>query len=459
MPESPLAGIVLAAGKGTRMKSDLPKCLHPVCGIPMAEHAVRALRAAGAEKIIVVIGHGGEQFQAALKDVEFVWQHEQLGTGHAAQMAAHALKDFDGQVIIVPGDAPLLKGGSLAQLTSRGGSCAFATVQLDDPTGYGRMIVENGKVARIVEEKDATPEIKALKEVCVSVYAFDSKTLFSSLPKLKSDNAQGEFYLTDMIGLLASEGKAPIPVLMRDSDEFSGVNDRWQLANAENCMRRRIIRRHAEAGVTVLNVDTTFIGPDAEIGPDSILESGAQICGHSKVGSGCRIGPNSKVENAVIGDRTTVGWSVLRNCEIGVDVVIGPFAHIRDRAKVGSASRIGNFVEIKNSVLEAPVTAAHLSYIGDSTVGERTNIGAGAITCNYDGFTKNRTEIGSDVFVGSNTTLIAPITIGDGAILAAGSVVTSDVPAQSGAFGRAKMEIKEGWAARWRQRKSERLKK
>ncbi|HLK16827.1 MAG TPA: bifunctional UDP-N-acetylglucosamine diphosphorylase/glucosamine-1-phosphate N-acetyltransferase GlmU [Fimbriimonadaceae bacterium] len=454
-----LAGIVLAAGKGTRMKSDLPKCLHPVCGLPMAELAVRAVRAAGAERVVVVVGHGGDQLKAALGDsVEYAWQTEQLGTGHAAMAAQPLLANHVGSILVVPGDAPLLRGSSLTELVTAhgksGAAMTLATVRMDDPTGYGRVIYgADGMATGIVEEKDADAPTRALKEVCVSVYAFDARALFESLPKLANANAQGEYYLTDTVGVLAGEARPVQACLMPDPSEFEGVNDRWQLAKAEHMLRLRILESHARNGVTIGSLETVFIGPDVQIGAESVLEAGSLIGGKSTIGEGCRIGPYSSIENVQIGDGCKILLSHLRRCTVGSRVNIGPYANIRPYARIGDDCKIGNFVEVKNAHLEAGVSASHLSYIGDAFVGAATNVGAGVITCNYDGFNKHRTEIGSGVFVGSNSTLVAPVTIGDGAIVAAGSVVTVDVPGEAGAFGRARTEIKEGWAAKWRARK------
>ena len=441
------------------MKSDMPKCLHPVCGVPMAELAVRALREAGAARVVVVVGHGGEALTAALGDsVEYAWQEEQLGTGHAALTAREVLKDQAGSILIVPGDAPLLTGSSLGALVRAhdegDASMTLATVTMADPTGYGRVIRDGvGHPVGIVEEKDADDRTKALKEVCVSVYAFDAAALFETLPKLANANAQGEYYLTDTVGALASEGKRILACRMADASEFEGVNDRWQLAGAEQNLRLRILETHARNGVTIGNIDTVFVGPDVQIERDTVLESGSIIGGKTTIGRNCRIGPLSSIENAEIGDGSKILMSHLRRCAVGSRVSIGPYANIRPYARIGDDCKIGNFVEVKNATLEENVSASHLTYIGDAHVGAATNIGAGVITCNYDGFNKHRTQIGSDAFVGSNSTLVAPVTIGDGAIVAAGSVVTVDVPPDAGAFGRARTEIKEEWAAKWRRRK------
>lgn len=425
----------------------------------MAEHAVRALRAAGATRVVVVVGHGGEQLQSALGDtVEYAWQTEQLGTGHAALAAEPSLRDFEGSIIVVPGDAPVLRGDSLARLVfeqqANNAAMSLATVVMDNPFGYGRVIHDSdGAPVGIVEEKDADAATKALKEVCVSVYAFDSKSLFETLPKLANSNAQGEYYLTDTVGLMAKEGRKVLACLMPDASEFEGVNDRWQLANAERVMRLRILEHHARNGITILNLDTVFVGPEVEIGADTVLESGAQIGGKSVIGKGCVIGPFTSIENTRVGDSTKLLLSHLRRCTIGSNVNIGPYANIRPHARVGDGCKIGNFVEVKNAILDPGVSASHLSYIGDAHIGADTNVGAGVITCNYDGFNKHQTRVGVSAFIGSNSTLVAPITIGDGAMVAAGSVVTVDVPANAGAFGRARTEIKEDWAAKWRRRK------
>ncbi len=453
---SQAAAIVLAAGKGTRMKSDLPKVLHKVCGLPMVEHVVRALRGAGVERIVVVVGHGGEVVQAALGGtVEYAWQREQLGTGHAVRCAAAALEGFEGPVIVASGDTPLVDAATMAALLSTHGDKAVtvATSVLDDPTGYGRIVRDPaGKPCRIVEQKDASEEQRAIKEVNSGLYGFDAATLFRLLPRLRNHNAQREYYLTDLVAMAAEDG-LPVATQSADPTLLSGVNDRWQLAEAEAVLRRTILKGHALNGVTLRDPATTYIEADVQIGPDVTIEPGCHLLGLTTVGTGARLGPNAILRDAQIGDGAKVQLSVVEASAVGEGSKIGPFAHLRAGSGVGPHGRIGNFVELKNAELGERVAAAHLTYLGDATVGPRTNVGAGTITCNYDGFAKHRTTIGADVFVGSQSTIVAPITIGDGAMLAAGSTITESVPPGAGAFGRARQETKEGWVAKWREKR------
>ena len=456
-----VAGIILAAGKGTRMKSELPKVLHRVCGVSMVGLAARAMREAGVERIVIVIGHGAELVRAELgEDFLYAVQDPPQGTGDAARKGYEALGDWDGPVLIASGDTPLTTGEALRQLVDRqaesDAASVIATVVLEDPTGYGRILVENGKYIGIVEEKDATPEQKKLKETCVSVYCFNGKALRQALPRLKNENAQGEFYLTDVPALTSESGGEVALVRYDDHTLFSGVNDRVQLADAEKVLRDRILHRHMTAGVTMIDPGSTYIGLDVAIGSDTILYPNTFLEGTTSIGQNCEIGPNTRIRDCVVGNGALIEMSNAKDSTIGDDCRVGPFANLRSQAVLGKGVKIGNFVEVKNSTLDEKVSAAHLSYIGDSEVGARTNVGAGTITCNYDGFSKNRTSIGASVFVGSNSTLIAPLKIGDGAMIAAGSVVNKDVPADAAAFGRARQETKESWAAQWRKVKAER---
>lgn len=450
------AAIVLAAGKGTRMKSDLPKVLHRVCGLPMVEHVVRALRGAGVERVIVVVGHGGEAVQEALgESVEYAWQREQLGTGHAVRCAASALEGHQGPVVIASGDTPLLDAETVADLLAAHGSCAVtvATSVLDDPKGYGRIVRDaSGKTRSIVEEKDANPEQRQIREVNSGTYVFEAAVLLGLLPRLRNANAQNEYYLTDLVAMASADGlgvgthEAPASV-------FQGVNDRWQLAEAERVLRGKILRRHALAGVTLRDPSTTYIEADVTIGPDATIEAGCHLTGKTAVAAGARIGPNAVLRDAVVGEGAKVQLSVVDSSEVKAGAKVGPFAHLRGHSVAGENTRIGNFVELKNTTLGERVAAAHLTYLGDSEIGSRTNIGAGTITCNYDGFSKHRTVIGADVFVGSQSTLIAPLIVSDGAMIAAGSTITDDVPSGAGAFGRARQVTKEEWASKWRERR------
>jgi bifunctional UDP-N-acetylglucosamine pyrophosphorylase / glucosamine-1-phosphate N-acetyltransferase len=453
------AGIILAAGKGTRMKSDLPKGLHEVLGMPMVSWIVRAMRTAGVERPILVIGHGGELMMEAVgSDCDYAWQREQLGTGHAALMARDLLEGWTGPVLVVPGDTPLLSSDALTLLAAKqvetGAGCVVATFRLSNPTGYGRIVRDDGgRFSRIVEHRDATPAERRLDEVNPSVYCFDAQTLLRMLPLLSNENAQAEYYLTDAVALILREGGRVETELFEDSELFLGVNDRWQLAEAEGSLRRRILRRHALNGVSLGDPGSIIIGPDVVVGPDTRIEACTELRGRTVIGSGCRIGPYTRIEDSKIADGCNVMYSVVIESEMREGAKCGPFAHLRPGTVLSEKVRVGNFVEVKNSHLEPGVAANHLAYIGDASVGARTNIGAGTITCNYDGFQKHRTQIGIDAFIGSNSTLVAPVTIGDGALIAAGSVVTRDVPADALGMGRSRTEIRDGWALEWRQKR------
>ncbi|HTQ09022.1 MAG TPA: bifunctional UDP-N-acetylglucosamine diphosphorylase/glucosamine-1-phosphate N-acetyltransferase GlmU [Fimbriimonadaceae bacterium] len=458
-----IAGIILAAGKGTRMKSELPKGLHPVLGLPMVELVGRSLKLAGVASPIVVVGHGGERVQQALGDgYRYAWQHEQKGTGHAAMSAAELIRDFDGPVLVVPGDTPLLSAETLRELVARhretGAKCTLATSQVEDPAGYGRVIRDGaGRVACIVEQKDASEDQRKIREVNASVYCFDAKTLLAILPSLSNANAQGEYYLTDAVSAIYRQGQDVAALVVDDTDILMGVNDRWQLAQAEKSLRARINRLHALNGVSIVDPDTTYIGLDVRIGPDTVIEPGTLIEGQTSIGSNCRLGPCTKIRGCRIADEVNVYFSHLVDATLHSGVKVGPYSNIRPGTVLGKKTKIGNFVEIKKSTLGESVSVSHLTYIGDASVGDLTNVGAGTITCNYDGFLKHPTTIGRDVFVGSNSTLVAPLTVEDGSMIAAGSVVTHNVPADALALGRARQEVKEGWVSRWRKKKRESL--
>lgn len=460
MSQSSLAGIILAAGKGTRMKSELPKGLFEVCGLPMVELIGRAMREAGVEKPTVVIGHQRELMRHKLGDAySYAVQEEQHGTGHAAKMAAPTLNGHTGGVLIVPGDAPLLSGEALRALAEyhqeKGAACTIATAIMADPTGYGRIIRrEDGGVGSIVEHRDAPQHVRDnVKEINTGVYIFDAKTLLRLLPALSNQNAQGEYYLTDLIEAINAEGGRVEALPFSDSDLLMGVNDRWQLAQAAAALRQRILQKHALNGVTIIDPSTTYIGADVQIGGDTVIKPLTSISGLTNIGSGCEIGPSTDINDCEIGDNVTIIMSKLDHATMKDGSRCGPFAHLRLGTVIGENAKIGNYVEVKNGHLGKKAAAAHLTYVGDASVGAGTNIGAGTITCNYDGFSKHRTEIGESVFVGSNSTLVAPVTIGDGAVIAAGSVITHDVPADALGIGRGRQEVKEQWAARWKQKK------
>jgi bifunctional UDP-N-acetylglucosamine pyrophosphorylase/glucosamine-1-phosphate N-acetyltransferase len=438
------------------MRSDLPKPLQPLCGLPLARHVVRACQAIGISRIVVIIGHEADRVRAGLgDDVEYVLQEEQLGTGHAALCAEEALSSFHGPVLILAGDVPLLRPETLADLVAAvraGGRCgAMLTATMDDPTGYGRVIrAADGGVLRIVEQRDATPEESAIREWNPSIYCFRADGLFERLRRVRAENAQREYYLTDVVGLATADGEHVGALPVRDNAEVIGVNSKVELAEAGRALRERILLRHMLAGVTVADPATTYADLDVVIGRDTVVEPNTHLRGATEIGRGCVIGPNAVISDCRIGDGSTVVASHVVSSDLGAGVRVGPFANVRAGCRIGDCARIGDFVELKNAAIGEGVAAGHLSYIGDAEVGPRTNVGAGTITCNYDGRRKHRTIIGAGAFVGSHTTLIAPVEVGDGAMTAAGTVVTERVPDGALAIARTRQANREEWAVRWR---------
>ncbi|MBX3119107.1 MAG: bifunctional UDP-N-acetylglucosamine diphosphorylase/glucosamine-1-phosphate N-acetyltransferase GlmU [Fimbriimonadaceae bacterium] len=458
MPSNALAAIVLAAGKGTRMKSELPKGLFPICGQPMAKLVGETLKSAGAERVVVVVGHGGDLMIEALGDgFEYVWQREQNGTGHAALMAESALGTFEGPVVICAADTPLLDEATLRALVEEHreahADLTMATAHLPDPSGYGRVVRDvHNRATKIVEEKDANPKIKAIKEVNSGLYCVNASILFRLLSTLSNKNAQGEYYLTDIVEAVFESG-GRVETRSFPPSILLGVNDRWQLAEAEESYRKQVIRRHCLNGVTVVDPNTTYISANAQIGAETVIFPMTHILGASVIGESCEIGPSTMIKDSTVGVGCTVLMSHMNRAKLGNDVRVGPYSNIRPGTSLGDGVKVGNFVEIKNAELGGRASVSHLTYIGDATIGSETNIGAGTITCNYDGYKKYRTTIGEGAFIGSNSTLIAPVAIGDGAIIAAGSVINEDVPADALGLGRARQEVKEEWAQKWRKRK------
>lgn len=442
------------------MKSELPKGMHLVCGVPILEFIVQAMNAVGVARPIMVVGHGGEAVVDYFGErCAYAWQHDQLGTGHAAQMVVPLLSDDASDVLLTPGDTPLIEGRHFDQLLGKHratqAAATVASFLLDDPTGYGRVIRgPDGEVRRIVEHKDANDDERMVREVNSAVYCFNSSRLKEALGLLTNDNAQGEYYLTDVIRILSEAGADVFSEVVEDSDAFRGVNDRWQLAEAGSIKKESVLRGHALAGVSIVDPASTFVGIDVQVGRDTVILPNTVIEGHTTIGESCEIGPNTRIADSFIGDRCEVLMSHVNRAMMQSDSRCGPFANLRPGAKLGTKVKIGNFVEVKNAVLHDGVSVSHLSYVGDGEVGARTNIGAGTIFCNYDGFRKSRTEIGQDAFIGSNTTLVAPVTIGDGAMVAAGSVITKSVPPGSLGLGRARQENKEQWVEQWRNRKA-----
>lgn len=454
---SPRTAIVLAAGKGTRMKSDRPKVLFPALGKPLAAYPIERAIELGCDPVVVVVGHQGERVRAELEarfpkaPLRFVEQKEQLGTAHAVLCARRALTGFQGRVLILCGDVPLLTRSTLGRLLRAGGRSplAFLTMRPEDAGGYGRVVRdEAGLVQRIVERKDATRAELAIEECNGGIYDADAGFLFRALRSIGKENAQGEYYLTDLVEA-AYEKETPALAVEVDPEEVSGVNDRAQLAWAERVLRRRKNQRLMESGVSLVDPETAWIEEDVRIEADVVIEPNVRITGKSRIGAGSVVGFGSVIESSVLGRNVTLRpYSVLEEAQLGDRVTVGPFARLRPKTVLGDEVRIGNFVETKNAQLGRGAKANHLSYVGDATVGENTNIGAGTITCNYDGEKKLRTTLGRDVFIGSDTQLVAPVTVGDGAYVGAGTTVVEDVPAGALAISRAQQVVKEGWVAK-----------
>ncbi|MBB4826811.1 bifunctional UDP-N-acetylglucosamine pyrophosphorylase/glucosamine-1-phosphate N-acetyltransferase [Sporosarcina luteola] len=446
--------IVLAAGQGTRMKSDLYKVMHPVCGKPMVEHVVDHIKGLGADKIVTIVGHGAEKVKELLgESCSYAFQAEQLGTAHAVKQAEDLLGGLEGTTIVICGDTPLIKSETMEALIShhreKDAKATILTAIAEDPTGYGRIIRdEKGNVIRNVEQKDASPEEQLVKEINTGTYCFDNQALFASLEKVKNDNVQGEYYLPDVIGILQAEQEKIAAYVTNDFSESIGINDRVVLAQAEAVMRKRIAEKHMRNGVTIINPEQTSISVDAEIGRDTILQPGVLIEGRTIIGERCTIGPNSHIENSIIGNETTIHSSVVRDSNIGSHTTVGPFAHIRPDSNLSDNVKIGNFVEVKKSTLGEGSKVSHLSYIGDAQVGSRVNVGCGSITVNYDGKNKHQTTIEDDAFIGCNSNLVAPVTIGKGSFIAAGSTITKNVPESSLAIARTRQENKEGYISK-----------
>jgi bifunctional UDP-N-acetylglucosamine pyrophosphorylase/glucosamine-1-phosphate N-acetyltransferase len=446
--------VILAAGKGTRLKSDLAKVLHRAGGRTLVEHVVRACQPLGA-KTLVVIGHQGEDVRTAVTPLgaSTVLQRPQNGTGHAMLIAREAIGTSPRLALVLPGDAPLIRTDTLRALLDahRTGRAAatILTAQLGDPVGYGRIVRNpDGSVVAIAEEKSASPSERDIHEVNSSIYCFTLEKLWPCIAEVRPENIHREIYLTDAIALLNQKGERVIAFEAADAREILGCNTRAELAEVDRAFRARKAAALMDAGVTIYLPETVLIDPDVEVGRDTVIEPAVQLLGKTKIGARCTIQTGSVLTNAVLDDNVLVRQhSVVASSHLGAGAIIGPFAHLRDSAELRPGARVGNFVEVKKSVLGEGVKAMHLSYLGDATIGRDTNVGAGTITCNYDGVKKNPTRIGERVFVGSDTALVAPISVGDGAYIAAGSTVTEDIPADALAIARGRQVNKPGWVA------------
>jgi bifunctional UDP-N-acetylglucosamine pyrophosphorylase/glucosamine-1-phosphate N-acetyltransferase len=451
---SDLSIVILAAGKGTRLRSGLAKVLHRAGGLPLVEHVVRACRPLGARRIVVVVGHQADDVRRAVEPlgVETVLQQPQLGTGHALLVARRALAGAKA-ALVLPGDAPLVRTHTLQGLVrawrSSQPAAMLLSAVLDDPAGYGRILRKrDGSVAAIVEEKALDEETRAVREVNSSIYVFTLAKLWPALAQVKPENVHKEIYLTDAVAVLDRSGERILAEVAADGHEVLGCNTRAELAEVDRVFRQRKRAALMAAGATIYLPETVLADPDVTVGPDTVIEPGVQLLGTTRVGAKCTIKTGSVLVNTVVEDGATIKQNCLiASSRIGPGCQVGPFAHLRDGAELKFGARVGNFVEVKKSRLDPGVKAMHLTYLGDAAIGAGTNVGAGTITCNYDGTKKNATRIGRKVFVGSGTELVAPVRVGDGAYIAAGSTVTENVPPGALALARARQVNKPGWVA------------
>lgn len=448
--------IILAAGKGTRMKSKVHKVLHEVLGKSMINHVIDHLNEANINRKVVIIGHDADEVKKAIgHQVEFSLQSEQLGTGHAVMMAEPLLKDEEGITLVICGDTPLISANTINNLLkyhqNQSAHATILTTIMDDPTGYGRIIRHTDQtINKIVEHKEATSEEKKIREINTGTYCFNNKELFYALKSINNNNAQGEYYLTDVIEVLKNNKKKVTAYINNDSNETLGINDRISLGKANELLKGYKNEQLMRDGVTIVDPSSTIISVDSKIGPDTIIYPGTVILGNNTIGSDCIIGPNTELNNVHIGNNVTIKHSVVSDSTIGNETTVGPFAHFRNHAHIGDSVRIGNFVEIKNSHFGNNSNAAHLSYIGDAEVGQHVNMGCGSITVNYDGVDKYKTIIEDNTFIGCNSNLVAPIKIGRDAYVAAGSTLTQDVPDEALAIGRGHQVNKLGYAKKYK---------
>ncbi|GGR25078.1 bifunctional UDP-N-acetylglucosamine diphosphorylase/glucosamine-1-phosphate N-acetyltransferase GlmU [Streptomyces netropsis] len=460
----PAAVVVLAAGEGTRMKSATPKVLHAICGRSLVGHVVAASRELDPEHLVVIVGHAREQVSAHLAEIDpatrTAVQYEQNGTGHAVRMGLESLSDsgvvLDGTVVVVCGDTPLLTGATLKALSDThaadGNAVTVLTAEVPDSTGYGRIVRDagSGAVTAIVEHKDATDAQRAIREINSGVFAFDAQLLTDALGKVRTDNSQGEEYLTDVLGILREAGHRVGAAVAGDHREILGINNRVQLAEARKLLNERLLHDAMMSGVTVVDPATTWVDVTVTFEPDALVQPGTQLLGATHVATGAEVGPNSRLKDTSVGAGAVVDNTVADSALIGEGATVGPYAYLRPGTKLGRKSKAGAYVEMKNADIGEGTKVPHLSYVGDATIGEYTNIGAASVFVNYDGVNKHHTTIGSHCRTGSDNMFVAPVTVGDGAYTAAGSVITKDVPPGSLAVARGQQRNIEGWVARKR---------
>jgi len=455
----PAAVIILAAGEGTRMKSRIPKVLHPMCGRSMLGHAIAAARELDPERLVVVVGHGRDQVSAHLADVapdaQVVVQERQGGTGHAVRMVIEALGVIRGQVIVTYADMPLLRAATLDALAREHETArnivTVLTARTSDPAGYGRIVRDaSGAMTEIVEESDATEEQRRIDEINSGCYALDGALLADAIKRVPTGNAQGQEYLTDVVVILRGDGHRVGTVLAADPAEIQGVNDRVQLARARRVYNDRLLEGWMRAGVTIVDPATTWLGVDATAEPDAEIGPGTHIEGSTAIGAGARVGPGCVLRDTVVGAGATVINAVCESAEIGPGASVGPFTYLRPGTKLGPGARAGSYVEMKNAVVGEGSKVPHLSYVGDADIGAHSNIGAATVFANYDGVAKHHSTVGDHVRIGSDSMLVAPVTVGDGAYTAAGSVITDDIPPGALGIGRAAQRNVAGWVRRRR---------
>ena len=447
-----LYSIILAAGEGKRMKSNIAKPLQQAAGKALVEWVLDTAEETGSDENIVVIGHKAEDVKAYLGDrAKYAYQYEQLGTGDAVMQGIESIKDVDGTVMVLYGDSPLIEAETLKRVredhSKKMRAATVITAIADEPYGYGRIVRENGEIVRIVEQKDASEDEQKITEVNSGMYFFDIQKLKESLSKITNDNSQGEYYITDVIEIMLSEGEK-VGAYVTDLEQTMGVNDKLQLSQVGKILNRRKVEALMLAGVTIIDPDKVQVTTNVKVGRDTVLYPGTVLEGDSVIGENCVIGSNTSLNNCKVGNNTKILETVGIDSEIGSDTNVGPFAYLRPGTKVGSEVKIGDFVEVKNSTIDDGTKVAHLTYIGDADVGKRVNFGCGTVVVNYDGVNKHRTIIEDDCFIGCNTNLVSPVVVRHGAYTAAGSTITDEVPPESLAIARSKQVVKEQWTAK-----------